>query len=584
MELGASKQLVDSYVDDELDHAGKQRLRAWLEENPANVKSFVREIYLHQQLREALAADNFAHTVVPVMESDEANPARPISSWSSMTSLLGHSSLPTFALIIGIVVGSITTWRIASRNAANVSMLSEDRIHSQASPASGSKTLATLVSATNCRWDTARSTANLQRGSALQPGESLHLLEGIAEISVSSRGGPTTLQLEGPLALTLTSEGMPSLLYGKVTGFFSSDVDQFALDTPLGRVIASGHASLGVIAAANDVELHVFSGSATLQVWTIGLEQASDPISSMAGESLHASISAGGKVKVDRGQSRESWFVTPAAVAESQLKISDEYVRAVLKAEPIAYWRFQNCVNGVFHNEMSDRLHCRMVGNAVRWRSNQDDGTVEFGTAAGPGYLISDDRLDGAVKDRYTLEAWVKPMYYHHGTLFSLIEWTPSQSPLGSHRMALEVCGPVSGFTVPYRSTDATPGRIRFIHECRRNFDAECFSPAPYAVRKWQHIVAAKDPSRMSLYVDGQLVNTEEADGALAPDLRVLMGQLLPMNPEVKDEVTSRLFGGELDEVALYDRTLSAEEIHKHVALAAPEPAAKEEASSDAFK
>ncbi len=136
--------------------------------------------------------------------------------------------------------------------------------------------------------------------------------------------------------------------------------------------------------------------------------------------------------------------------------------------------------------------------------------------------------------------------------------------------MALEVCGPVSGFTTPYRGTDAIPGRIRFIHECRKQFDAECSSPEPYAVRRWQHVVATKDESSLKLYLDGQLVKTEEASGALAPGLRVLMGQLLPINPEVKDEVTTRLFGGEMDEVALYDRALKETEIAEHFQLAEP--------------
>jgi hypothetical protein len=407
---------------------------------------------------------------------------------------------------------------------------------------------ATLVRATNCPWDTSRSTASLERGSSLRPGESLHLLEGIAEISTKLRGGSTTtMQLEGPLALTLTSEGTPSLLYGKLTGAFSSDHDQFALDTPLGRVVVSGHASIGVMAAANDVELHVFTGSATLRPWTIGLGHPADELTAQAGSSLHAVVAAGGQVKIDRGESRESWFVTPAAVAESRLVISKPYVDAVEKAKPIGYWRFERSADGVFRNEMSDRLACRMVGNAVAWRPGSQNSVVEFGTAAGPGYLLSDDMLDGTLKDAYSVEMWIKPLYYHHGTVFALIDWTPSQSPLGSHRMALEVCGPVSGFTIPYRPTDAIPGRIRFIHECRKQFDAECASPEPYAVRKWQHVVATKDESSLKLYLDGRLVKTEEASGALAPGLRVLMGQLLQINPEVMEEVTSRVFGGEMD-------------------------------------
>ena len=78
--------------------------------------------------------------------------------------------------------------------------------------------------------------------STLRPGESLHLLEGVAQITTFASGAQTTFQLEGPAAMTLTSAGMPSLLYGKLTASFTSKFDQFALDTPLGRVIVSSDA------------------------------------------------------------------------------------------------------------------------------------------------------------------------------------------------------------------------------------------------------------------------------------------------------------------------------------------------------
>ncbi len=50
-----------------------------------------------------------------------------------------------------------------------------------------------------------------------------------------------------------------------------------------------------------------------------------------------------------------------------------------------------------------------------------------------------------------------------------------------------------------------------------------------------------------------------------------MMGQLFPRNPYMKDEVSARLFVGELDEVALYNRALSDQEIQKHVQLAQSE-------------
>jgi hypothetical protein len=183
--------------------------------------------------------------------------------------------------------------------------------------------------------------------------------------------------------------------------------------------------------------------------------------------------------------------------------------------------------------------------------------------------LISDDTL-GSQTDSYSVELWAKPKYFHHATLFSLLQWEPPQSPVGTHRMVLEMCGPVSGLTSPYRNTDFHPGRIRFVHESQRGFDVDSYSRDPYAVRQWQHLVAAKSATQMLLYCNGKLVDSQDATGSLPSGLRVLMGQLLPVSPKVEDEVTSRLFSGELDEVAVYDRALREDEIKQHFELVHP--------------
>jgi hypothetical protein len=394
----------------------------------------------------------------------------------------------------------------------------------------------------------------------------------VAEVnSTLKNGGMASLQLEGPLAMTLNSQGMPSLLYGHLTGSFACDYDQFTLDTPLGQVSVSGDASIGIVAAANKVELHVFSGAATLELWAMGFGGAAKQLNAAAGTALSARVDADGNVSVDHGQARESGFMTPAALKASQLHISDAYVATILAAKPVAYWRFEGDDNGLMRNEISDRLHCRMIGKAVRWRPGHDGSTVEFGMTAGPGYLISDDTLELPVES-YTVELWAKPTYFHHGTLFSLLQWAAPQSPIGTHRMALEICGPAAWLMNPYQITDYNPGRMRFVHECRTGFDVDSFSKEPYAVRQWQHFVAVKAPAEMRLYLNGRLVDSKEATGSPLPSgPRVLMGQLLPVSPQIEDEVTPRLFSGELDEVAFYERAISEEEIRQHFQLARPD-------------
>ncbi|MEX2168076.1 MAG: LamG-like jellyroll fold domain-containing protein [Pirellulales bacterium] len=565
-----TSQLIDDYLDGALDESGAERLRAWMEADPKHVRLFVRHVYLHRQLREWSLAENVGKCLevgelreesVLAVSPDERRPARR-GSWS-------YGAVA--CALLGAVAGSWVTWQIAAQRPV------AERGGMVAPPAGAAPYVATLVSVTNCRWDQARSTAALASGSSVRSGESLHLLEGVAEMSCAlQNGGMASLQLEGPLAMTLSSHGMPSLLYGQLTGSFTCDYDEFTLDTPLGRVVVSGDASLGIIAAAHKVDLHVFSGTATLELWATGVRGGSNQLTAAGGTSLNVHIDTEGNVSVNHGESQESGFMTPAALTASRLPISDEYVATILDAKPVAYWRFERDVDGLMRNEMSDRFHCRMNGNAVRWHPGQDGGSVEFGTTGGPGYLISDDTLD-ILTDSYTVELWAKPSYFHHGTLFSLLQWHAPQSPIGSHRMVLEICGPISGLTSPFRTTDFHPGRLRFIHECRTRFDVDCFSPDPYSVRHWQHFVAVKALSQMHLYLNGRLVDSKEATGPLPSGLRVLMGQLLPVSPQIEDEVTSRLYSGELDEVAVYDRALADDEIRHHVKLVRPNIKATEE-------
>lgn len=570
MELN-STELIGDYLDGELDDAGGKRLCAWLDADPKHVQTFVSHVFLHRQLREAMLAENVGKCLEATGSSRVESAVMPFLDDADSPRQTFWLYFPMmFAVLFGVLSSSVVTWQIAAHwfAAPGTTVAIAPPGTAGAPHHGGSPYVATLVNVTNCRWDQALSTADLKQGSAVRSGESLHLLEGVADInSTLKNGGLASLQLEGPLAMTLNSQGMPSLMYGHLTGKFACDYDQFALDTPLGRVNVSGDASIGVIAAANKVELHVFAGTATLDLWAMGFGGTLKQMTASAGTSLSARVEADGRVSVDHGESKESGFITPSALAASRLRITPEYVATIRDAKPVAFWRFEGDADGMMRNEMSDRFHCRMVGDAVRWHAGEGNSTAEFGMTAGPGYLISDDVFDGVIGNDYTLEAWVKPTYFHHGALISLLQWSPTESPLDRQRLHLELVGPSPG--VPdsiLRSAEVHPGRIRFIHQA-----SACYSESPYRVRAWQHIAAVRDHSTMHLYADGKVVATADDPTELGNGMRVMMGQLFPRNPYMKDEVSARLFVGELDEVALYNRPLSEEEIQKHVQLARPE-------------
>jgi hypothetical protein len=581
--------LAHRYLDGELSPAEQSRLAELLRDRIKPRAEFVRCLVHQVRLEEVLARRRSEAALDAIETPSATGPAlgaesdadRPIDDGKSTGPVLGFISkliapgggnvnapLLFVLLLICSLLGAGVATLFANRtnsvavSPSNRSVMTADPQQLNPPPAAYS---ASLVSVTHCRWDSSHGPLDIVDGH-LQPGQPIHLLEGVARInSTLAGGGAGEFQLEGPLAMMLTSEGMPSLLYGKLIGDFSGDFDRFTLDTPLGRVVVSGDASIGVTAAASDVELHVFSGEAALEMWAIGRGTAAEPVKATAGTSVRARVGTDGTLMIDRGKSRENRFVTPAALAASQLSISRDYVNAIRAAEPIAYWRFESEMDGLLRNEIADRLHCRMVGDAVRLHPGQDNTTAEFGITAGPGYLASDDLVDGLIGENYAVEAWVKPMYYHHGVLFSLLEWSATKSPYQTHQLHLELCGPISGFSDQHRITDFYPGRIRFIHHT-----AECFSASPYTVRKWQHIAAVKEGSAMRLYADGKLVAGATDARKFGTGLRILMGQLYPQSPLLRDDVTSRLFVGELDEVALYDHALGETEIQKHVQMARP--------------
>ena len=426
-----------------------------------------------------------------------------------------------------------------------------------------------LVKLTNCAWDTTRTTADLSSGSQLRPGQSLHLIEGIAELnSVFPSGVVESFQLEGPVGLMMGSQGVPSLLYGKMSAKVTRQNDVFSLDTPLGRVGVAADASIGVSANANEVELHVFSGSAIFDVLPLFRgANGSRRLNVFTGGSVRLTSTSDGTISFEQGEANEEAFVTPASMSASQLNISNHYVAAIKKAAPIAYWRFdrvekRNDSNFV-PNLMGDQFPFRVAG-LVRWKTYPaGNRSAEFGSTAQPGVLITDDAIDGALTNGFTVEFWVKPDYVESSTIFSL-DQIANDDEVPLQGMMVELTGPAADAFAVQQS------RFRFLHRNPPGRDVRmgtsCFSGNPYAPRKWQHVAAVKNGSSMQLFVDGKIEAKGVDPAETADDLRVLIGQLYMFTTGPNASV--RPFVGELAEVAIYDRPLSAEEISEHIKLA----------------
>jgi Concanavalin A-like lectin/glucanases superfamily len=87
-----------------------------------------------------------------------------------------------------------------------------------------------------------------------------------------------------------------------------------------------------------------------------------------------------------------------------------------------------------------------------------------------------------------------------------------------------------------------------------------------YVPCRWLHLVAQKVDNRYEVYLDGSLVGSTEAESEAATEAcRFLIGRLRTGKYSRPDQI--RQFVGRLDELAVYDHTLSQEDIRRHYEL-----------------
>jgi hypothetical protein len=230
----------------------------------------------------------------------------------------------------------------------------------------------------------------------------------------------------------------------------------------------------------------------------------------------------------------------------------------------VAYWRFdqQNRradeTGELVLNEMGSRYTGRIRGK-VRWVGPEGNQAIEFGVTSQPGSMVVDESWDEVLDGGFTLEAWIKPSHYHLGSIMGFIGEFDWQDHRNKHGVLLEV----GGTAMP--SSIHQPERIRFLHRPRLGVQGgvSCFSDRAYAPRKWQHVAATRHGAELQLSIDGQIVASGTDATKMAAGLQLVLGQLYT-------ETVERFFIGHVDEVAIYDRSLSPEEIRRHYRLLRP--------------
>lgn len=456
---------------------------------------------------------------------------------------------------IAAVIGLVATlvWHSATpEQTPSDPVVVEDRPRLRDTPVAGDVRVrvARVVAALDAQWADGRS---------VQPGASVYdqpieLASGIIEMELTNG---VTLTLEAPARLVPASDMLVTLDRGKLVGQVPVQAHGFTVRTDTMDVVDLGTEFAVESGGTRGSAVHVLDGEIRLEPGRSA--QSFEPVVA----------SAGGALMVRAGLTPEAIAVRPSAFYRH---VPSPYERMVREADPLMYLRFDRLDNS------GQLLGLGSAGLALPGLRTMDlsDDVFPGGESTDRSLWLSRRRrlslaplVGFDVRAGLSLEAWV---YVPTETdrrmrIISNNELRSDGSHAGGFGLGVSgdpvdwVGGPVvqfTGFSV---------------------FDA--YSRTTVPTDQWVHLAVTLDAEgRLSMYIDGELVSyrvNKQADPAQHPgydgsmfvphsDGAVLVGDAL-----IQTGNRSEHWVGGLDEVAVYDYVLDAEEIVAHAA-SAPEP------------
>ncbi len=555
-------QLLAELVDGRLTPGQTERLRELLRDNPRAQDIYIKYMGVHAQLY----LDYDCGSGPMAMPGGSSMPIRSLSD-SSLGPIDRNFLEERFEEAIGPIEPSRTwspTWVVGSILAAVLLIVGlavvfrAPRVreapiaHSLPLTTNAANGLAMVVRLENVHWE--MDGGREPREGDIFPQGRLRIRSGHLTLSMLSG---VTILVEGPADVELLSMDRVYCHHGKLRvhapegaeGFLVSGPGSAVMDigTEFGLNIQSNGKSRGKV-FKGEVEAAVFGQEGNLRR------------SQFMNEGHNTFEIDPGTGQIETSTKPED-FVAPSVLRVPSLSLDPSYSSEILKANPWSYWRFESVTDGVVPNEISGGYPLRSHGQ-VRFvaTSNTNHSALFRGGEVDP-YLVMEGSWEPPRTPGYAIELWFLSDVIGHATLASLI--APKDS---DHHLAL------LELTTRNRLTLFRPASVRFLHRWppERGGGDNVFSNECYVPYQWHHLVAQVNKNMMEIFLDGNKVSSSPlTQGTPSTACQFLLGRLTTLTQSPHHHTGwRRCFTGQIDEVALYGRPLTSEEVRNHHRLA----------------
>ena len=532
--------LLAALLDGEPTTEQLAQLNQQLHEDPAARAFYVRTMSLHARL-------HARHATSPAIDNKPSTVA--------LRSRLGEGTRHTYEFFARPTPLSLAVATMFLASVLGLMALVAPPIYqamqAKEDPAAPPVIVARITDTYDATW--AAGQAGRERGAQLASGDKLELVEGYVEIAY--RDG-TRLLLEGPARLVIAQTlrdgqqvGLGRLQRGKLTAHVPPAAVGFTIRTPLVEVIDLG-TEFGVEATPRATDVVVFRGKVTAQPST---EIEQNPTHAIAGGQAMRFEPSQPQGRTIEAQANQFARLPPSTATAA----ADRYSAAVLADGPASYWQLDDegtglavsrtgRPHGVYRNEVQQGAPPR-PGDAADGRSARFDGANDY-------VEIAHD--DAHNSSEFTIEFWAQADRVPEN--FAAVVTSRDDH------------GVPTGYIV-YLSPE---GRWQLWTGQSADW-AKVEGPAA-TVGEWTHVTATYQRLRTlggglvtgtgSLYVNGKLV-AQNKDMQYIPQRDATLP--LRIGGGASEESTPRyFFPGQIADVAIYRKALSAQQIEHHFSAA----------------